>query len=306
MLFPAQGVDVRTIQLPIVVRQFVFSDRQPSLPSIQFPTRKQQYGIVSMVPMFKADAQLQTTGNFTADFPVNLPQTQGVVAAVLRTAAALSQAVESLEPSPVHVILYDLGAADEYLTTLPPSIHTRIPPDGLFISDYIPQDQPGADQDPSLYRKDLNASVSFEYGLRNFRLDCVPTAQQVNDSYSSTPLLIAVGSAVLVGICLLMLICGWLVLNVRRSNQRALLLLEANAGKNVALELLAEAKELAERSNRSKSDFLAFLCHELRNPLVPRNRLSELLVQLSPNQPSLLTLLCGASALFLSMPSVRW
>ena len=51
---------------------------------------------------------------------------------------------------------------------------------------------------------------------------------------------------------------------MRRAIAREAELQVANETKNSALELLYEAKRLSDDSNRSKSDFLAFLCHELR------------------------------------------
>jgi hypothetical protein len=174
----------------------------------------------------------------------------------MRTREALKQAIDSLDPVPLHVVLWDEGWQKP-----------TVVPRHDFVTEYWPVGQPSAKQDPSFYDPSLNASVPLVYGNHNYRLDCIPTHEMVADGYSSTPTLIAAGAAVLVGVCMLMLICGWLILNVRRSNSRAALLIEANAGKNLALELLAEAKELADRANKSKSDFLAFLCHELRNPV---------------------------------------
>jgi signal transduction histidine kinase len=54
---------------------------------------------------------------------------------------------------------------------------------------------------------------------------------------------------------------------MRRAIARSAQLIQANRNKNMALDLLHEAKRISDEANRSKSDFLAFLCHELRNPL---------------------------------------
>jgi len=261
-LFPLQQVEPVTLTFPISTGGMMFSSRQvaDAADVAKDPGLKGNYGIVSMVPLFRPGAVLSLTGNYTLDFEVNVLQSQGLVASVIRTREALKQAIESLDPQPMHVVLWDMGQE------LPE--RNPIPEWEGFITEYVPAGQKSATfDDGGLYDKSLNATVSFEYGHRNFRLDCIPTNDMVQDGYSSTPTLIAVGAAVLVGVCILMLACGWLILNVRRSNSRAQLLAEANAGKNLALELLAEAKELADRANKSKSDFLAFLCHELRNPL---------------------------------------
>ena len=257
ILFPIQGVSFKSISEPIANGLLKFSDRQPDL------VNPQQYGIVATIPIFEPGKNLTLTGNHTYDFDANMQVTIGLVAGVLRTTNALQQAVDALEYEPILMVLWDtfrddITIYDQYVTSLYPA---------------------GVTKDGDNYAMQHNQSAYFNYGQRPYRLDCVPSKAYVQTAYSNTPLLIAVGAAVLVGICLLMLICGWLMLNVRRTNHRAQLLAEANAGKNVALELLAEAKELADRANKSKSDFLAFLCHELRNPLHAISAMVEFLHQ---------------------------
>jgi hypothetical protein len=258
ILFPIQGAPLTTITFPIASGEMMFSGIQPpeAADVKATPEIKGHYSIVSVVPLFREGAVLSHTGNLTADFWSNLPKSQGLVVSTMRTREALKQAIDSLDPVPLHVVLWDEGWQKP-----------TVVPRHDFVTEYWPVGQPSAKQDPSFYDPSLNASVPLVYGNHNYRLDCIPTREMVADGYSSTPTLIAAGAAVLVGVCMLMLICGWLILNVRRSNSRAALLIEANAGKNLALELLAEAKELADRANKSKSDFLAFLCHELRNPV---------------------------------------
>jgi len=105
------------------------------------------------------------------------------------------------------------------------------------------------------------------YGQRDYEVQCIPSSSFVESGYSSTPLIVAVGCGILFGIVLIMLVLGCLYSSMRRAILRSSALIQANRHKNAALDLLHEAKRIAENSNRSKSDFLAFLCHELRNPL---------------------------------------
>jgi hypothetical protein len=89
----------------------------------------------------------------------------------------------------------------------------------------------------------------------------------VQSAYTSTPLIIAVACGALFGVLLIIVLLVCLYSSMRRAIARSAQLIQANRNKNMALDLLHEAKRISDEANRSKSDFLAFLCHELRNPL---------------------------------------
>ena len=63
--------------------------------------------------------------------------------------------------------------------------------------------------------------------------------------------------------------------------------------------LLLEAKETADRANKNKGDFVAFICHELRNPLHAIVGLSEMLVDssLDHDQRDMVTSIAHSSKL---------
>lgn len=166
-------------------------------------------------------------GNYSLD----LPGVQGIVASVLRVSDVLRAAHESVNTSTsgINMFLYDETADHEY------------------VSEYVAASD--------VIAEEIQHS-SFQYGLRNYSLHCVPSREFVNSATTSTPLLLAVGCSLLFAICIVVLIIVFLFFDRRRHQQREATLLAANRYTTTALQLLAKAKELAERANKSKSEFL--------------------------------------------------
>jgi signal transduction histidine kinase len=103
--------------------------------------------------------------------------------------------------------------------------------------------------------------------FRDYQLTCTPTHGQVNDAYTMYPVWIAIATFgfFVMQLPLLALAASWG--DLKKAVQRSDELSNANQVKNLALARLAIARQEAELATTSKSDFMAFLCHELRNPL---------------------------------------
>ena len=174
----------------------------------------------------------------------------GIALGVIPMSVVIERAMISLDPTPIDLLLSDKsGPANE--SFLYAYHHDKT---------VDPANVTGLDTVEAV-------ATYFSYGLRDYEILCTPTVSFVDTAYSSTPLIIAIGCGVLFGIVLIMVVLACLYSSMRRAMARSAQLIQANRNKNMALDLLHEAKRISDEANRSKSDFLAFLCHELRNPL---------------------------------------
>lgn len=175
----------------------------------------------------------------------------GISLGVIPMSVVIERAMRALDITPIDLLLSDKsGPANE--SFLYSYHHDKNAVDTVNIT--------GLDRDEAV-------ATYFSYGQRDYEILCTPTVAYVDTAYSSTPLIIAIGCGVLFGIVLIMVVLACLYSSMRRAMARSAQLIQANRNKNMALDLLHEAKRISDEANRSKSDFLAFLCHELRNPL---------------------------------------
>jgi signal transduction histidine kinase len=107
----------------------------------------------------------------------------------------------------------------------------------------------------------------FRLSNRPYELRCIPTYAWVDTAYSSTPLIISLGAAGIIFINLVLLTAIAFFYNWHREVHRSKELEEAAQKRAEALQALEQAQAVSDAANQSKSEFLGFLCHELRNPV---------------------------------------
>jgi hypothetical protein len=107
----------------------------------------------------------------------------------------------------------------------------------------------------------------FRLSNRPYELRCIPTYAWVETAYSSTPLIISLGAAGIIFINLVLLTAVAFFYNWHREMHRSKELEEAAQKRAEALQALEQAQAVSDAANQSKSEFLGFLCHELRNPV---------------------------------------
>jgi hypothetical protein len=167
-----------------------------------------------------------------------------VILASLRIVAILSDSLLSLPAADLSVELYD-------------RTNSSWPDHQAFVANVS---SINAINDPSLTYQ----SSFFQYGHRGYEMRCTSSNSFFNSYYTLTPLIVAIGCACLMFIVLLVVLLSYVYLSMVRQHGQARLLHDANVHKTKSLNLLDEAKTVADRANQTKSDFLAFLCHELR------------------------------------------
>jgi hypothetical protein len=210
---------------------FYASDRSATL------ARPGEFGILSYTPVFK-------DGTVHNDFAARWADLTGILLGIVPMRVLLAKAINYAQ-QPLETTLFDLGR-DGVIPAQPLIATVNRQGDANY----------GHTED-----------IPFLFGGRSYQLQCTPSNAYLDDAYSSIPLFVAIGIGILGGIFILGFVLGILYLNMRRARSRAEQLAAANVDKNQALELLDQAKQFADQANQSKSDFLGFLCHELRNPL---------------------------------------
>jgi len=229
-LFPFQGILFSIVTNSIALGDFTLSGRNPLKAAKENPTQP-QWGSIAIYPIFDDGFQItsRTDGNVTANWPGLI----GVVVVIIRMSLVLQLSIDSLggtAAAPLRYTLYDKSAK----------------PANSFVASNV---------DPLLtdISTSENATVPFSVGQRDYALECLPSQSFIDQHYSSTPLFISIGSAILIFVNLLFVLMALMYTGMRRAVQRAKMLAKSNADKSAALSLLAEAKELAERATQSKT-----------------------------------------------------
>lgn len=217
---------------------------------------EQQYGIVAQLPFFRNQTEevLQgganvilngTTLTYSTSVEDRWADLIGVTTVIIRTYAVMSAAIEPLEKIPADVSMWDdlANPGQQFIARVNPH------PAGTEVAE------------------SETVAVPLRLSNRIMTIRCRPSVAYVNTAYTSNPLIIAVGAACFILLNLFLLCSALCYLSLRRALHRSELLAQANKARGQALAWLSEAKAESERANASKSDFLAFLCHELRNPL---------------------------------------
>lgn len=104
-------------------------------------------------------------------------------------------------------------------------------------------------------------------GRRDYRFECTPSSDFVSSGYTSTPAIIAILAGVVIALNCVFIVAASVFFAARRAMHASQVLQQTNAAKGEALRILRKSQAVAESHNQSKTDFLAFLCHELRNPV---------------------------------------
>lgn len=201
------------------------------------------FGFVVVMPMYATSPTVPPVDQ-------RMDLLTSVLVGIIPLVKVVERAIGTLDYNEIDLIVYDRSA----------------PPATAFLYNYHYEKDAATRNVTELVPSESRSSF-FDYGARSFEVACIPSRSLVDTAYSSTPLLIAVGCAILFGILLFLVVLGCLYASMRRAMLRSQQLIQANRNKNLALDLLHEAKRISDEANRSKSDFLAFLCHELRNPL---------------------------------------
>jgi len=166
-------------------------------------------------------------------------------AGIIRMGSLLRAAVETLDFKEIDVVFYD----------------TDMPANQTFVARYH-----GIPANASIsYSEAVN--LPFSMAHRHYSLQCLPSHSFANSGFSSTPTLIAVLAACIVALNIFFLIAASVVFAAKRAMHVTNMLRQTNEAKGEALRILKQSQAISEQHNQSKSDFLAFLCHELRNPL---------------------------------------
>lgn len=92
---------------------------------------------------------------------------------------------------------------------------------------------------------------------------CIPSRRYVDSGFSDTPILIAVLAGCVVALNIIFLIAASVVFAAKRALHVSTMLRQTNDAKGEALRILKQSQMISEQHNQSKSDFLAFLCHEV-------------------------------------------
>ena len=198
------------------------------------------YGIIVTMAAY-------TTPTVIPELSLRESECIGGVMAIIPISKVVESALLTLDPQPIDLTLYDRSAPERT----------------AFLYDYHFESSESIRNQTEWAENEATSSF-FTYGTRSFEVACKPTVSFVDSGYSQTPLLVGVGCAILFGIVLIMVVLGCLYASMRRAIARSAQLIQANRNKNMALDLLHEAKHISDEANRSKSDFLAFLCHEVR------------------------------------------
>jgi signal transduction histidine kinase len=120
-------------------------------------------------------------------------------------------------------------------------------------------------------------SLPLTMGRRPYIVMCTPASSYVDSAYSRTPIIISVLAGAVIFLNIVFIITAAAVYEVKRARDASQRLRRTNEAKTEALRILSKSQALSEQHNQSKSDFLAFLCHELRNPLHAVSSLVEFL-----------------------------
>jgi len=125
-------------------------------------------------------------------------------------------------------------------------------------SDTIPADEQDEDE---------RVVLPLAMGRRDYRFECTPSSAFVSSGYTSTPAIIAILAGVVIALNCVFIVAASVFFAARRAMHASQVLQQTNAAKGEALRILRKSQAVAESHNQSKTDFLAFLCHELRNPV---------------------------------------
>jgi hypothetical protein len=229
---------------------FSFRTAQTNVDS----TGRAQYGLYVVLPVFRHQSAASASADtFTILEGLSLSEatnasarwddTIGTVFASVRMFSVMQSMLSSVEEYPMSIDLFDLS---------PPT------PDMAFITGVSPVDNPVESE---------ALSDSFLFSNHRFALRCTPSYDWLQTAYSQTPLYMSLGAAGIVVVNLMLLLAlaffwGW-----HREMHRSRELEEADRQRAASLREKAEAQRISEAANQSKTEFLGFLCHELRNPL---------------------------------------
>jgi hypothetical protein len=233
-----------------------FSDRTPLAFS---PTSQGIWGIIVTLPIFPNATQNTNVFGLSdeqyaeaAGIPpqqLPLPPVEeradallGCITALVRVQTLLTASLNTLNKEAMQVQLFDLA----------------VPANVSFIAIYNQQEDLSPDHESYL---------DFHMGGRPYRMTCTPTPGFVDTAYSSTPLILALLAAFVVFVNCLFVLVASVFLAAKRAVHRNVVLRQVDAAKTESLRILQLSQALAEQHTQSKTDFLSFLCHELRNPL---------------------------------------
>jgi hypothetical protein len=216
-----------------------------------------QYGLYAILPCYEqqnkardlADPAQLLNGLRISAPTVNTSDarwssTIGAVFASIRMSSIMDTTLSSLQRYPMQLDLYDLD---------PPVAEFS------FITTGNPLKVDAATSEAM--------AVPLTFANHRYSLRCTPTHGFVDEGYTSTPLLIGLSAGGIVVLNVILLLLGAFLWGWQRARHRSHQLEEANMAKMHALLTLEQARTVSDTANKSKSDFLGFLCHELRNPL---------------------------------------
>lgn len=226
-IWPLQGVSAELFISVINSTKLILSSRK--LLTAASPNSNSEWGIVGFIPVYHHNF-IPIPGNFTH----NLHGCLGVVSAIIRSNLVLTQAVNVLQPK----------------LSISLTIDDTI--DNTFITSLSYNSNPNS---PVVYNE--AQKVLFTIGQRNYQMTCTPADVYIDSYYSTTPVLIAVLVAVFGFVNMLTVI---LIVNYRENSKN-------NSMSQPSSNIKSQSKELAESANKNKTEFLSFLCHELRNSL---------------------------------------
>ena len=229
-LFPFQGVPLTALTQSVASTTLTLSIRQLLKAALSGLTPP-EYGSIAALPIYTPG--FTPTPDLSGNWTHNAQGLVGVVAVVVRVKSVLEESIDALGGTGAAPMIYNLfdasgAVGSQFLTMVADPVLTNL-------------------------NYGENVTVDFPIGERIYALQCSPDQSFVNSAYSSTPLYISVGSAILVFINILFVIMAVMYVGMRRAVNRANLLAKSNANKSVALSLLAEAKELAERATSAKT-----------------------------------------------------